>query len=71
MVAQVRKSSASIEKSIAAIAAAKVCPPLLEDPHAPVPEMVDLLDRVHQHQAQVRPPLGWLQQLPDAPWPFS
>ena len=67
VVAQVRKSSASIEKSIAAITAAKVCPPLLDDPHAPVPEMVDLLDRVHQHQSQVLPPCGLLRHLPNAP----
>ncbi len=54
LVASIHKCSKSIEKSIAAMSAAKLCPKLTRALNLPVPEFSDVCDQVMQHQKKAR-----------------
>lgn len=51
--AQIRKNSKPIQKSVAAIAAARVCPVLLPGRGSQALELVDLVHAIQQHQRRV------------------
>ena len=52
LIANIHKGSRAIEKSVAAIASAKLCPKLYRDGSLPVPDFNGLCDHIKQHQTK-------------------